>query len=209
MFSVPVLRVSTGEQVTWPSRNHRLGRLTCHQAGNAEEGIENADFDNAAGNGGGGAGEMCTAVMEVVESGVVWTSFHASLRGQKHPTVFLKGKAENAKFQAEMGPYDLIPTPEDASIAASLGGRPVFKQRAGGTSVMYWIDDCWAIGTRVGSFQDVSFFAQDTCMSPCDIASEWYELAGEQGASSNPSVCVLPLSTRHATTKTRSNPSET
>lgn len=196
MFSVPVFRVSTGEQVTWPSRNHRLGRLTCHQARNAEEGIGNADFDNAAGNGLAGSGEMGTAVMEV-------ESFHASLGGQSHPTVFLKGKAENAQFQAEMGPYDLIPTPEDASIAASLGGRPVFQQRAGGTSVMYWVDGCWAIGTNVGSFQDVSFFAQDTCMSPCDIASEWYELAGEQGASSNPSVCALPLSTRHATTKTR------
>jgi hypothetical protein len=62
---------------------------------------------------------------------------------------------------------DLIPTPEDASIAASLGGRPVFQYM--GTSVtgsttagllvlasaVFKTSAQGFVGTRVGSFQDM------------------------------------------------------
>ena len=120
-------------------------------------------------------------------------SYHSSLGGQSHPPVLLKGTASNSKFQLEMGPYDLIPPPAD-SVPATLEGRPVFKQRTG-SSVLYFIDGCWVVGSSIGSFEGVSFFAQDAAaMSPCDVACEWYELAGDEGALCNPSVYVQPLS---------------
>jgi hypothetical protein len=120
-------------------------------------------------------------------------AYHSSLGGQSHPPVLLKGTASNSKFQLEMGPYDLIPPPAEESVAAMLEGRPVFKQRTG-SSVLYFIDGCWVVGSNVGSFEGVSFFAQDAAaMSPCDVACQWYELAGEEGALCNPSVYVEPL----------------
>jgi hypothetical protein len=98
----------------------------------------------------------------------------------------------DSKFQQEMGPYDLMSELPEACIE-SLGGRPAFRQRTG-SSILYWIESNWVVGTEVGSFDGVSFFAQDDALSPCDISVEWYELAGAEGAASNPSVFVEPLS---------------
>jgi len=49
---------------------------------------------------------------------------------------------------------------------------------------------------QVGSFEGVSFFAQDVSMSPCDV-TEWYEL-GSDGATANPTVFVQALSSNVA-----------
>ena len=48
----------------------------------------------------------------------------------------------------------------------------------------------------MGSFEGVSFFAQDVAMSPCDV-TEWYELASN-GATANPTVFVQALSSNVA-----------
>ena len=70
-----------------------------------------------------------------------------------HASVLIKGTAANTQFQLDFGPYDALPPPEDATVAATLGGRTHFGQR-NGKSVLYWIEECWVIGTTVGSFAD-------------------------------------------------------
>ena len=115
--------------------------------------------------------------------------------GGTHPAVLLKGTALNHRFQRDMGPYDVLPVPQDLPEQGSPS-RPVFKQR-NGSSVIYFIEDSWVVGTTAGSFEGVSFFAQDTALSPCDVATEWYEL-GPEGAISNPSLLVQPLSSSAA-----------